>query len=57
MIDNTPIFEIHAFVNSTHVLGTDRFLTDFVIADRPKVHSLGIDKLTPIKFLKDGAWN
>ena len=29
VIDKTPIFEIHGFVNSTHVLGTDRFLTDF----------------------------
>ncbi len=57
VIDKTPIFEIHGFVNSTHVLGTDRFLTDFGIADRPKVHSLSLDKLTPIKFLKDGAWN
>ena len=57
VIDKAPIFEIHGFINSTHVLGTNRFLTDFGITDRPKVHSLGLDTLTPIKFLKDGAWN
>ena len=57
VIDKTPIFELQGFVNSTYVLGTDNFLTNFGITDRPMVHSLGIDKLTPIKFLKDGAWN
>ena len=57
VIDKTPIFELQGFVNSTYVLGTDHFLTDFGITDRPEVHSVPIDKLTPIKFLKDGAWN
>ena len=57
VIDKSPIYEIHGFVNSTYVLGTDKFLTDFGITDRPKVHALPIEKLTPIKFLKDGAWN
>ena len=49
--------EFCGFVNSSYVLGTDKFLTDFGITDRPKVHSIPTDKLTPIKFLKDGAWN
>ena len=57
VIDKSPIYEIHGFVNSSYVLGTDKFLTDFGITDRPKVHSVTTDKLTPIKFLKDGAWN
>ena len=57
VIDKTPVFELQSFVNSTHVLGTEHFLTNFGITDRPMVHSLGIEKLTPIKFLKDGAWN
>jgi len=57
VIDKAPIYEIHGFVNSSHVLNTEKYLTDFGITDRPKVHSLGLDKLTPIKFLKDGAWN
>jgi len=57
IIDKAPIYEIHGFVNSSHVLNTEKYLTDFGITDRPKVHSLGLDKLTPIKFLKDGAWN
>ena len=57
VIDKTPVFELQGFVNSTHVLGTEHFLTNFGITDRPMVHSLGIEKLTPIKFLKDGAWN
>ena len=56
-IDKSPKFEICGFVNSSYVLGTDKFLTDFGITDRPKVHSVPTDKLTPIKFLKDGAWN
>jgi hypothetical protein len=25
--------------------------------DRPKVYSVPIEELTPIKILKDGAWN
>ena len=57
VIDKAPIYEIHGFINSSHVLGTKRFLTDFGIINRPKVHSLGLETLTPIKFLKDGAWN
>ena len=57
VVDKSPKFEIYGFVNSSYVLGTDKFLTDFGITDRPKVHSVPTDKLTPIKFLKDGAWN
>ena len=50
VIDKTPVFELQGFVNSTHVLGTEHFLTNFGITDRPMVHSLGIEKLTPIKI-------
>ena len=45
VIDKTPVFELQGFVNSTHVLGTEHFLTNFGITDRPMVHSLGIEKL------------
>ena len=57
VIDKSPTFEIKGFVNSSYVLNTTKYLTDFGITDRPEVHSVPIDKLTPINFLKDGAWN
>ena len=57
VIDKSPLFEIKGFVNSSYVLNTTKYLTDFGISDRPEVHSVPLDKLTPINFLKDGAWN
>ena len=57
VIDKSPTFEIKGFVNSSYVLNTTKYLTDFGITDRPEVHSVPIDKLTPINFLKDGVWN
>ena len=57
VIDKAPIFEIHGFVNSTYVLGSEKYLTDFNIANRPKCHAIPINLLTPIDLLKNGAWN
>ena len=56
VIDEAPIFKILGFVNSTHVLGTEKFLTDFGL-DRPPCYSLPPEKLTPIFLLKNGTWN
>ena len=56
VIDEAPIFKILGFVNSTHVLGTEKFLTNFGL-DRPACHSVPPEKLTPIFLLKNGQWN
>jgi hypothetical protein len=56
VIDEAPIFKILGFVNSTYVLGTEKFLTDFGL-DRPPCYSLPPEKLTPIFLLKNGTWN
>ena len=56
-IDKSPIFEIHGFVNSTYVLGSDKYLTDFNNPNRPKCHAIPSILLTPIDLLKNGAWN
>ena len=56
VIDEAPNFKILGFVNSTYVLGQDRFKTDFGLA-RPPCYSIPPDKLTPINLLKDSSWN
>ena len=56
VIDEAPDFKILGFVNSTYVLGQDRFKTDFGLA-RPPCYSIPPDKLTPINLLKDSSWN
>jgi hypothetical protein len=37
-------------------LNNKNYLTDFGL-DRPKVYSVPIEELTPIKILKNGEWN
>ena len=56
VIDEAPNFKILGFVNSTYVLGQDRFKTDFGLA-RPPCYSIPPEKLTPINLLKDSSWN
>ena len=56
VIDYAPNFHIHGFVNSSNILNNKNYLTDFGL-DRPKVYSVPIDELTPIKILKNGEWN
>ena len=56
IIDKAPDFEILGFVNSSYVLGQDRFKTDFGLA-RPPCYSIPPEKLTPINLLKDSSWN
>jgi hypothetical protein len=56
VIDYAPNFHIHGFVNSSNILDNKNYLTDFGL-DRPKVYSVPIDELTPIKILKNGEWN
>jgi len=56
IIDKAPEFKILGFVNSSYVLGQDRFKTDFGLA-RPPCYSIPPDKLTPINLLKDSSWN
>ena len=56
VIDEAPNFKILGFVNSSYVLGQDRFKTDFGLA-RPPCYSIPPDKLTPINLLKDSSWN
>ncbi len=54
--DHAPFFKIYGFINSSAVLGTTKFLTDFGLK-RPKTHSIPIEQLTPIFLLKDGSYN
>ena len=54
--DHAPKFIIKGFVNSSAILGTKEYLTDFNLK-RPKCHSIPIEQLTPIFLLKDGGWN
>jgi len=54
--DHAPLFLIKGFINSSAVLGTTKFLTDFGL-QRPKTHSIPIEQLTPIFLLKDGSYN
>lgn len=54
--DHAPIFRIYGFINSSAVLGTTKFLTDFGLK-RPKTHSIPIEQLTPIFLLKNGSYN
>ena len=54
--DHAPLFLIKGFVNSSAILGTTEYLTDFNLK-RPKCHAVPIDQLTPIFLLKDGSWN
>ena len=54
--DHAPYFQIKGFINSSAVLGTTKFLTDFGLK-RPKTHSIPIEQLTPIFLLKDGSYN
>jgi hypothetical protein len=56
VIDEAPKFKILGFVNSSYVLGQDRFKTDFGLA-RPPCYSIPPDRLTPINLLKDSTWN
>tara|TARA_A100001391_G_scaffold194659_1_gene171122 strand:- start:67 stop:573 length:507 start_codon:yes stop_codon:yes gene_type:complete len=57
VIDKAPIFELHGFINSSHILGTKKYLSDLGKKDRPPCHAIPLNQLTPIKLLKDGAWN
>ncbi len=57
VIDKAPFFDIKGFVNSTYVLGTEKYLTDFGLTARPKVHSVPLNLLSPIELLKNGTWN
>ena len=50
------IFQIKGFINSSAILGTTKFLTDFGLK-RPKTHAIPIEQLTPIFLLKDGNYN
>ena len=54
--DHAPKFIIKGFINSSAILGTTEYLTDFNLK-RPKCHSIPIEQLTPIFLLKDGGWN
>ena len=54
--DHAPLFLIKGFINSSAVLGTTKFLTDFGLK-RPKTHSIPIEQLTPIFLLTDGSYN
>tara|TARA_R100000501_G_C2564809_1_gene74022 strand:- start:156 stop:665 length:510 start_codon:yes stop_codon:yes gene_type:complete len=54
--DHAPVFRIYGFINSSTILGTTKFLTDFGLK-RPKTHSIPIEQLTPIFLLKDGSYN
>ena len=54
--DHAPLFLIKGFINSSAVLGTTKFLTDFGLK-RPRTHSIPIEQLTPIFLLKDGSYN
>ena len=54
--DHAPYFQIKGFINSSAVLSTTKFLTDFGL-QRPKTHSIPIEQLTPIFLLKDGSYN
>lgn len=56
VIDEAPNFKFKGFVNSTYVLGTEKFLTNFGL-DRPPCYSIPTDKLTPLELLKNGLWN
>ena len=55
-IDEAPKFKILGFVNSTYVLGQEKWKTTFGL-DRPFCYSIPPDKLTPIDLLKDSTWN
>ena len=54
--DHAPTFRIFGFINSSAILGTTKFLTDFGL-QRPKTHAIPIEQLTPIFLLKDGSYN
>ena len=56
VIDESPKFKILGFVNSTYVLGQEKWKTTFGL-DRPFCYSIPPDKLTPIDLLKDSTWN
>ena len=54
--DEAPKFYIKGFINSSTILGDDKYLTDFGLA-RPPCYSIPVEQLTPIFLLKDGSWN
>jgi len=54
--DEAPKFQIKGFINSSTILGDNKYLTDFGLA-RPPCYSIPIEQLTPIFLLKDGSWN
>jgi len=56
VLDRAPKFIIKGFINSSVVLGKDKYLTDFGL-DRPKCFSIPLQILTPIFLLKDSNWN
>ena len=56
IIDKSPIYEVCGFINSSFVLGTNKYLTNLGNG-RPKCHYIPKDILTPIEILKDGKWN
>ena len=56
VIDEAPKFKILGFVNSTYVLGQEKWKTTFGL-DRPFCYSIPPEKLTPINLLKDSTWN
>ncbi len=56
VIDEAPKFKILGFVNSTFVLGQEKWKTTFGL-DRPFCYSIPPEKLTPIELLKNGTWN
>ena len=56
IIDEAPKFKILGFVNSTYVLGQEKWKTTFGL-NRPFCYSIPPDKLTPIELLKDSTWN
>jgi len=56
VIDKSPIYEVCGFINSSFVLGTNKYLTNLGNG-RPKCHYIPKDILTPIEILKNGKWN
>ena len=56
VIAECPDFHIQGFINSSNVLGTKKYLTDFNLP-RPKCHAVPIEDLTPIHLLKTNHWN
>ena len=54
--DQAPDFYIKGFINSSAILGKDKYLTDFGL-NRDPCYSVPIEQLTPIFLLKDGTWN